>query len=315
MNGFFTNPMVQHALLAGLPVVVMCGVLSVLVVVKRLGFVGQGVSHSAFGGVGVASVLAVYLPEGLRAYTDGVQFAVIVAFCMAAALGMAAVSRRRAVSEDTAIGLFLVGSMALGAILVHASAILAARAGRPPTAQSWESILFGSILLATPAETRTAWVIAAVVIAAAWWFRRPLLFWVFDEDTAPAFGVRAGLMKSLLMVLLAAAIVVAMKLAGVVLATALLVLPGATALRLSDRLWPTVGLSVACGVIGLVGGLALSLSLDWPTGPCVVTLLTGLFILAAGAERMSSRRSRPMPEPPPLQRVGAELSDPSRRPA
>jgi ABC-type Mn2+/Zn2+ transport system permease subunit len=284
--------MVQNALLAGLPVVVMCGVLSVLVVVKRLGFVGQGVSHSAFGGVGVATVLAVYLPVSLLPWADAIQFGVIVAFCIAAALGMAAVSRRRAVSEDTAIGLFLVGSMALGAILVHASGILAARAGRPPTAQSWESILFGSVLLATPDEVVTAWFIAAIVLFVTWWVRRPLLFWVFDEDSAPAFGVRAGLMKTVLMVLLAVAIVVAMKLAGVVLATALLVLPGATALRLSDKLWTTVGLSVGCGVAGLLGGLMLSVQMDWPTGPCVVAVLTLIFSVAAAARTVAAGRTR-----------------------
>lgn len=283
------NPLARQALFAGLAVVVMCAVLSVLVVVKRLGFVGQGVSHSAFGGVGVASVLAVYLPTTLSASArDGIQFGVVVVFCIAAALGMAAVSRRREVTEDTAIGLFLVGSMALGAILVQASGGMAARAGRPPTAQSWESILFGSILLVTERETIVAWAIAALVLGAAWWVRRPLLFWVFDEESAPAFGVRIGMMRTVLMVLLAVAIVVAMRLAGVVLATALLVLPGAAALRMSDRLWTTVGLSVGAGVVGLVGGLMLSMWLDWQTGPCVVAVLTGVFFAAAGVGKFTT---------------------------
>jgi zinc transport system permease protein len=292
LDTLLTSSMVHHALLAGLPVVVMCGVLSVLVVVKRLGFVGQGVSHSAFGGVGVAAVLAVYLPASLLPYTDAIQFAVIVAFCIVAALGMAVVSRRHAVSEDTAIGLFLVGSMALGAILVHASGILAARAGRPPTAQSWESILFGSVMLATPAEIVTAWVVGAVVLGVTWWVRRPLTFWVFDEDSAPAFGVRGGAMKTIMMLLLAVAIVVAMKVAGVVLATALLVLPGASALRVSAGQWASVAISVACGVIGLVGGLALSVGADWPTGPCVVAVLTLLFGLGAAARAVVGAAGR-----------------------
>lgn len=288
----FMLQLLGRAVVAGLPVVVMCGVLSVLVVVKRLGFVGQGVSHSAFGGVGVAAVIAVYLPARLLPYADSVQLGVIVVFCVAAGLGMAAVSRRRQVSEDTAIGLFLVGSMALGAILVHASYALASAHGRPPTAQPWESILFGSVMLTTPREAWTAWVVGAVVLIAAWWVRRPLLFWVFDEDSAPAFGVPGSAMRTTLMVLLSVAIVVAMKLAGVVLATALLVLPGATALRLSDRLWPSVAVSVVASVAGLLGGLGLSVALDWPTGPCIVGVLTALFAAAAGVGwlRTAARR-------------------------
>jgi len=285
LEAIFGSSFAGNAFMAGLPTVVMCGVLSVLVVVKRLGFVGQGVSHSAFGGVGVATLLAVYLPASMSAArVEVIQFAVVVAFCVAAALGMSMVSKRRAVSEDTAIGLFLVGSMALGAIMVQASGGLAARAGRPMAVQSWESILFGSIMLAGDAEVRAAWAISAMVLVAAWWVRRPLLFWVLDEESAPAFGVRGEAMKRVLMVLLAVAIVVAMRLAGVVLATALLVLPGATALRLSDRLWIAVALSVASGIAGLVGGLILSIRMDWPTGPSVVAVLTALFALAAAFE-------------------------------
>lgn len=290
IEAMFGSSLATNALLAGLAVVIMCGVLSVLVVVKRLGFVGQGVSHSAFGGVGAASVLAVYLPATWSAArVESVQFIVIIAFCVAAALGMAMVSRRRIVSEDTAIGLFLVGSMALGAILVHVSGVLAERAGRPPSAQSWESILFGSILLVSDLEVRIAAIVSAAVVLVAWLARRPMLFWVFDEDSAPAFGVRVLSMRTLLMVLLAVAIVIAMKLAGVVLATALLVLPGAIALRLSSRLWVAVALSVLTGVLGLVGGLLASIQFDWPTGPCVVAVLTALFA-AVELDRLVRRR-------------------------
>lgn len=107
-----------------------------------------------------------------------------------------------------------------------------------------------------------------------------MLFWVFDEDSAPAFGVPVRAMRTLTMILLAAAIVIAMRLAGVVLATALLVLPGATALKLSRRLTSTIAISIACGLIGLILGLAVSFKLDWQPGPCIVLVLTALFALA-----------------------------------
>lgn len=271
-----------HPALAGLGVVVMCAVLSVLVVVKRLGFVGQGVSHSAFGGIGVAAMLAAFNiipPDGPA------QLGVVVLFCVFAALGMARLSAKDDVPVDTAIGLFLVGSMALGAILVQV-----ARDIRPAGTQSWESILFGSILASGPADTITAWVVGLSVLGALWLIRRPLLFWALDEDAARAFGVPTPLVRTGLMVLLSLAVVVAMKLAGVVLATALLVLPGAAALRLSRRLWPVVGLSIGLGVLGLFGGLLLSLELDWQPGPSVVAIMTAVFAASLAAGKLRPAR-------------------------
>ncbi|MBX3386582.1 MAG: metal ABC transporter permease [Phycisphaeraceae bacterium] len=287
---YLTDPLTRdlylQALLAGTAVVVMCGVLSPIVVVRRLGFIGQGVSHSAFGGIGVAAVLAALgrlSPGGLA------EFIVIVAFCVVAALGMGGVSRKRTLPEDTAIGLFLVGSMALGAILVQVSQNIAASRGVSASGRSWESILFGSILMAGPAETLTGILCAVGVLAALWWFRRPMLFHVFDEESARAFGVPGPLMRSLLMILLAVAVVTAMKLAGVVLATALLVLPGAIALRLSRRLTVVTAIAVAAGVVGLIGGLAVSAQFDFQPGPSVVLVLVALFAGAWMWERSPGR--------------------------
>ncbi|MBY0312537.1 MAG: metal ABC transporter permease [Phycisphaerales bacterium] len=273
------------ALLAGLSVVAMCGVLSVLVVVKKLGFVGQGVSHSAFGGVGLAALLAAVgvLPDWPLA-----QLVVVVLFCVAAALGMAAVSDKRTVPVDTAIGMFLVGSMALGAVLTQVAQGVAAERGRAGVVQSWEAILFGSILTANWEDVIVGWIVCVAVLVTAWIIRRPLLFWAFDEDSASAFGVRGRAMKTVLMILLALAIVVAMRLAGVVLATALLVLPGAAALKLSDRFWPVTILSVLMGVAGLVLGLVASFELSWQPGPCVVLAMTLLFAASVGWSKLRS---------------------------
>lgn len=294
----FNRDMVVTAFAGGLGVVIMCSVLSVLVVVKRLGFVGQGVSHSAFGGIGVASLVSALGLAGAASDSGLLQLAIVVLFCVGAALGMGAVGTRRAVPMDTAIGLFLVASMALGAVLVQHSRAIASAAGRASSVQSWESILFGSVLMSTKADAVVAWVMSVLVVLTLWWYRRPLLFWALDEETSRAFGVPNRIVKLVLMVLLSLAIVVAMKLAGVVLATALLVLPGATALKLSSRLWPVIGLSVIFGTLGLALGLVVSIELDWQTGPCVVLVMTALFALAAGAGSLLRRTDTSSTLPP-----------------
>lgn len=287
---FLSNPdlraMTLDAFAGGVAVVTMCGVLSPLVVVKRLGFVGQGVSHAAFGGIGVAGVLAAL---GLLSTGGGAEFSVIVVFCIGAALAIAEVSNRRTLPEDTTIGIVLVGSMALGALLVQAAPAIARARGGPFTPRSWESILFGSVLNITPTEVTAGGVLAAGVVITVWLLRRPMLFYVFDEDSARAFGVPTRAMRGTLMVLLTLAVVTAMKLAGVVLATALLVLPGAIALRLTGGLWRALAVSVGAGVAALAIGLAGAIELDWQPGPSVVLVLCGLFGASWVVTRISGR--------------------------
>lgn len=254
----------------GLAIALMGAVLSVFVVLKRLSFIGQGISHAAFGGIGIAAVL------GLAGWG---QLGVVTAFCLLCGWWIARLSDRRILSADTAIGIVLVGAMTLGAVLLH----IASRGQTRAAAPAWESVLFGSVLAVGPSEAVFAWLVAAGVLGTLAWFRRPLLFWAFDESAAAAFGVPTGRMRILLMVLLTVAIVASMKLAGVILATALLVLPGAAALQLSERLRTVFALALGAAVIGLLGGLVLSFEMDWPPGPSIVAVLVVVFAAARAA--------------------------------
>ncbi len=110
--------------------------------------------------------------------------------------------------------------------------------------------------------------------------------WGGGEGGARVFGVKVGACRLVLLVLLALATVASMKLAGVVLATAMLVLPGAIALKLSARLWTVVAVSVAASVIGVLGGIVVSFEADWPPGPCIVGVLSLMF----GAAMLAGRR-------------------------
>lgn len=282
-------PLFLPGLITGLAMAIMCSCLSVLVVLKRMSFIGQGISHAAFGGMGIAAILGL---TGLGASAVG-QFGIVVAFCLASALMIAWLSSRGSTSSDTAIGIVLVGSMCLGAILLHL-AIQRRGSGGP----GWESILFGSIYGLSITEAWVAVIVAILVLAAIWWFRRPLIFWAFDEPSSAAFGIPGRAMRNLLLVLLCLAIVTAMKVSGVVLATAMLVLPAASALCLSDRLWRALVLAELIGLAGVLAGTILSMELEWPPGPSVVAALTILFALCRLSEALKPRGG-PSPTPSP----------------
>jgi len=258
---------------AALALVLMCALLSVVVVLKRLAFIGQGISHAAFGGVGIAAIAGLAATGAAPAPMHGVpQFLIVLGFCVGAALLIGFLTDRGAARADTVIGIVLVASMAIGAILI----------ARSRNNLSWESFLFGSLLSVNRADAVMGWALAALTLAGLWLMRRSLIFWAFDEPAAVAFGVRAAPVKMLLMLLLAGATVTAMKLAGVVLATALLVMPGAIALRLSVRLASVLLLSVAAAAAAILGGIVVSFEFDLPTGACIVCVMTVLYALAAG---------------------------------
>jgi zinc transport system permease protein len=269
---YLTGPsadLFRPGVIAGVAIAVQCGALSVLVVLRRMAFVGQGVSHAALAGVGLGAALGLS-----RAGSIGI----VAAVCLLAGIGIALLSGRLKEREDTAIGVFLVASMALGALLLsYRAAHPIAGAPPPPT---WESLLFGSILAVDPTDAWLAWLAAGAALGALMWFRRPLLFWAFDEPSARAFGSPASGMRFLLLLLCALSIVVTMRLAGVVLATALLVLPGAIALRLTHRLAPAFGLSIVSSLAGMGVGLILSFESDLPPGACVVLALCALYACA-----------------------------------
>ncbi|MEO1128667.1 MAG: metal ABC transporter permease, partial [Planctomycetota bacterium] len=263
------------ALLAAVAIAVVCGVLSPIVVLKRLAFVGQGISHAAFGGVGLAAMLGL----GAASMSAPAGLGIILGFCVCAGVGIALLGERGAgLRLDTAIGIFLVASMALGALLLD----VAVRGGRVQGAvPEVESVLFGSIVAVGIWDARLAWLVCFGAIAVLWWSRRRVLFWAFDERSAVAFGVDARRTAVFMMIVLGVVIVVGMRLAGVVLATALLVLPGATALRLTSRLGPAFALSVIAALLGVLAGMVLTFETNWPPGPCIVVVQLVLLIVAA----------------------------------
>jgi len=260
-----------------LVVALLGGLLSVIVVMKRLAFVGQGVSHAAFGGVGLAAILGFASTTG----TDPVvRTAIVAVFSIGAGLAVSHLARRTQKRTDTAIGIVMTASMALGFVLYRLAANRARTGGAGPL-PSIEGVLFGELLSISSSAAWTTAGAAALIVALLFWHRRSILLWSFDEDACAPAGLNTARIGTVVLVLLASSVVLAVQVAGVVLATAILVLPGATALRLTRSLVPAFVSSVVIAVTTVGVGIALSIELDWPPGATIALTQCVAWLIAA----------------------------------
>ena len=252
---------------------VACAVLSVFVVSRRWAFIGEGISHSGFGGAGTAWVLALIVPALDQ---DWLPYAGVVVFCLATAIGIGYLSRGQRVNSDAAIGIFLVASLAWG---ILAQQIY--RRARNADPVGWDVFLFGRMSEISPQFAFAATGVCVAVVLVVVMLGKEIISYCFDPAMAEASGVAVGFIHYLLMVLVSLTIIVGVKIAGNVLVTAMLVLPGATALLLSDRLRTAIFSSIAIGLSGtLIGLWAGTRWSALPTGPSIVLALFIEFLIA-----------------------------------
>jgi zinc transport system permease protein len=258
----------QRALLAGIIVGIGCAVLAFFVVLRRMAFAGVGISHAALGGVALGIVL------GIDPVLAALGFSIGVAWLIGA------VGARGQVSEETAIGIFFPTAMAFGVALM---------AGTPEYRQDLLGYLFGNILLVHDADLITAGVLVGGTLALTTLLFKELLFISVDEETARAAGLPASALRYLLLTLLAVTIVSAIKVVGIVLVSAFLVIPAATAQLVAPTMRAMMILSVVFALVSVVGGLWLAWILDLPSGAAIVLLGAALFFLAAVGQRVVRR--------------------------
>lgn len=267
-----SDPFFRNALLSAVALGTACAVLSVPVVLRRWAFIGEGISHSGFGGAGTAWVLGLLFPAFEQPW---VPYAAVIVFCTATALAIGRLSRGHRVSSDAAIGIFLVASLAWGFMAQQIYQ------RQRHTAPAWfDNLLFGQMQLVSLEYAVAAVMICSAVLLVVAALRKEILAYCFDPLAAQTSGVRAGFIHYLLMVLIALVIVIGVRVAGSVLVTALLVLPGATALAVSRRMTTVVSISVAVGLLGAVGGLLVNARWAFlPVGPSIVLTLFAVFLL------------------------------------
>jgi len=270
----------QRALAAGLLVALMSGLLGTFVVQRRLSFLGDGLAHSAFGGMGIGA-LAVVTFGVVDAGGGWLRHPLWVAlpFALITALGIAYVRDRTDLSSDTAIGVFFAVAVALGVL---------AFSRIPPDVNlgfNVMDLLFGSILAVRTTEL-TAIVVAAVVVVVTLgfvWGR--LAYATFDDELARTDGIRARRLEYLLFVLAAVVVAVSAVVVGIVLMAAYLVIPAAAARLWSRSLAGTSARAVAIGMSTTLVGVVASFYLDAPTGSAIILTQAAVFVAAVVLRR------------------------------
>jgi manganese/iron transport system permease protein/iron/zinc/copper transport system permease protein len=261
---FFRNGLIV-ATMAG----ALCGAIGVYVVLKGMSYIGHGLSHAIFGGFAASSLLGVnYL---LGAGLWGVVSALMIN----------AVTRRRIIGSDAAIGVITTASFALGLALFA----LYGTSGR-----SFDAALFGSILGVGWDDVIAIFVVSILAAVLIFLRYRALLFTTFDPEVADVAGVNTARMDALLMVVLAGSILATMQVLGVTLIAAALVIPAAVARMLTNSFARMLQLATGIGAVCGFVGMNLSYHLDVQSGPTIVLVAATLFAVVFGVTGATGRR-------------------------
>lgn len=269
----FQYTFMRTAALAGVLVSLTCASLGTYVVLRRMAFIGDALAHTVLPGLVIA-----YLNRWNMAV--GAMLAGI-----ATALGIGWLSRRREVREDTAIGILFTGMFALGILLM--SSVRSFR--------DFTHMLFGYIVGVTDAQLRLFALIALVVLAVLILLHKELELTSFDPTHAQVIGLRADRLRDVLLVLMALAVVGAIQAVGVVLTSALLIVPAAAATMLTRRLVPMMALASAIAIVATLVGLLASYHLDVSSGATIVLTCIVCFLAAWVLRALRERLSRTWP--------------------
>ncbi len=246
----------SKALIAGVLVGALCGALGVFVVLRRMSYIGQGLSQSVLGGVAPAAI------AGIDPYLGA------VAATITAGLLIHYVGRQHGVRPDAAIGIVSTTMFAFGVALVSANR---------DRAVNLTDLLFGNILGVTETDIALVAVTAAVMAVLGFVFYKTLTFTVADPAGAAAHGVRAATIELAFTVALAAVVVVSIRIVGVLLIAAVIVIPASTARLVNKSFGPLIVTSALLGVAAATVGLFVSFHVEIASGPAIVLASSSVF--------------------------------------
>jgi zinc transport system permease protein len=266
-----------RAMIAGIGVALVAGPLGCFVVWRGMAYYGDTMAHSALLGVALGFVLDLDLTLG------------VFATALAVSGGLLLLTRRDGLPADTVLGILSHSTLALGLVIIAMMTSLRV---------DLVGYLFGDILGVGRADVAVIWAGGAAVLGALAWVWRPLLATTVNEEMARAEGIAVGAARLVFMLLMAAVVAGAMKIVGVVLITALLVIPAATARRFAAGPEAMAAIAAGLGAAAVAGGLTGSLALDTPSGPSIVVAALALFLASRLVPARSAGAAPPAPGVP-----------------
>jgi len=248
----------QRALVVAVLVGAVCAVLSCYLVLKGWSLMGDAISHAVLPGIVIAFALG--LPLAIGAFAAGITCAVLTGY----------LKNNSRVKEDTVMGIVFSGMFGFGLVLFT----------KVETDQHLNHILFGNMLGVTARDLVETAIVAGVTLLAVLSKRRDLLLYCFDPQHARAVGLPVGVLHYGLLVLLSLTIVASLKAVGIILVVAMLVAPGAIAFLLSSSFDRMLVIAAAVAIGSSIVGTLVSFHIDGATGPCIVLIQMGVFVLA-----------------------------------
>ena len=264
---YFQYPFVRYAMIVGVLIALCSSLLGVTLVLKRFSFIGDGLSHVAFGAMAVASAMNLtntFLP--------------VLAVTVLCAVLLLRTGQNTKIKGDAAIAMISVGALAVGYLIMNLFS------KSPNIAGDVCATLFGStsILTLTPAKVQLCAILSVAVIAVFFLFYHKIFAVTFDEEFAEATGNNAKLYNLILAVVTAVIIVLAMNLVGALLISALVIFPALSSMRVFKSFQSVTACSVFISVICAVLGILISIIAGTPVGATIVTVdIAGFFIFSA----------------------------------
>ncbi|TNE92665.1 MAG: zinc ABC transporter permease subunit ZnuB [Gammaproteobacteria bacterium] len=252
-----------YAMLAGLGVAIVTGPLGAFIVWRRMAYFGDTLAHSSLLGVALALFFSIN------------PTIAVVLICLILAVILVALQQQQTLASDTLLGILSHTSLAIG---------LVAMALMPSVRVDLLSLLFGDLLTVTIRDVVTIYIVGAIAVALMIFLWKPLLAITIHEELARVEGVPVTAVRTALMLIIALEIAIAMKVVGVLLITALLVIPAATARRFAHTPEQMAIFASVAGCLAVLMGLCASWFIDTPAGPSIV-LSAGILFVAALLKR------------------------------
>ncbi|MDD4124168.1 MAG: metal ABC transporter permease [Eubacteriales bacterium] len=271
IEALFKYHFLQNAVLAGILASIVCGIIGVIIIEKKLVMMSGGIAHTSYGGVGLGYLLGF----------EPIIGAFIFSIC--AALGIGFIKRKGKANSDVIIGLFWSLGMALGILFI------ALMPGYPPDLSSY---LFGSILSVTKADLNLTASLTVIVIFVIFILFNDWKAYLFDEEFAYIKGVKTAFLEYLLLILIAMTVVVLIRVVGIILVLALLTAPAATAAVLTSNLKKRMIYAILLGNVFCFGGLWISYEINAASGAVIVILSVICCLIAYAVRSLYDKRKK-----------------------